>query len=137
MVAVASLKVDPEGFRRAIDMTLERLIEAAAHYDNFCIQRHTHPNGPKGAKHVSPAGIDPAGIAPTADGDHIARNPACPHCQEPSCCSFQQQTVGVTASNHLLAMLIRDYGNSGTVPDFHWNGFQYMPYNALYGGDFY
>ena len=78
MVAVTSLKVDPEGFPRAIALTLERLIEVAAHYKIFCSQR--------GLIHAD---------------------------------------------------LIHDYGNSGTVPDFHCNGFQYMPYTALYGGDFY
>ena len=207
MVAVTSMKNDPEGFRKAIEQALVRLKEVAAHYEQFCIQRglppprpteplfsfgeiskgsemllkdllllHPHPNGPRSAKKVTPGGIapggmNPGGIAPTAGGDQGAQPAASvdaqpeansrpsrirsrkKHCKESSLPTApaaevaaaevptpnesepqpQQQPVAVTASNRLLAMPIHDYGNSGTVPDFQWHGFQYVPCADLYG----
>jgi len=40
MVAVTANKGDPEGFRKAIEMTLERLKEVWHHYAQFCEQRN-------------------------------------------------------------------------------------------------
>jgi len=39
MVAVTANKMDLEGFRRAVEMTIERLREVAEHFKQFCLQR--------------------------------------------------------------------------------------------------
>ena len=39
MLAVTQNKTDPEGFRKAIEMTLARLNEVQEHYRQFCMQR--------------------------------------------------------------------------------------------------
>lgn len=39
MVAVTANKMDADGFRKAVDMTVDRLIEVSEHYKQFCHQR--------------------------------------------------------------------------------------------------